>query len=801
MAALLVLLGLLAAVVAWRIVRAVNRTMDGLSAQSGRLTQAVRDGDLTVRADAAAVGPEFRPVVAGMNETLDAFVRPFQESAEVVRRIAQGEPLARVETVYAGDFNALKDNLNATIEMIERRTVEVDRLIKAALAGQLDVRGDASPFKGRNKAVVQGINDLLDALVRPVQVAADHVARIARGEIPPRLAGEYRGDFTLLRDNLNACADAVNLLISDAAALAEGAQAGRLSVRADPARHRGDFRRIIEGFNGTLDTVVAPMREAAGCMDRIARGEIPGTQERGWKGEFADLERSLNTCIGAINAVVVDTNGLVSAAALGRLSVRADPTRHQGDFAIIVDGVNRTLDAVVAPVEEAGKTLQRLADRDLRARVEGNFKGDHARIQEATNTTAAALGHALAQVSEASGQVSEAATQIAASAQSVANGANEQAAALSRSSAGLEAVAGLTGRTAASAREAAGLATAANTAASDGAAAVGQMKDVMEKIKASAEATSAIIKDINDISFQTNLLALNAAVEAARAGDAGRGFAVVAEEVRALALRAKEASAKTEALIREAVRHAGDGEVTSRRVEGQLGEIVAGVTKVSTLVGEIAQAATEQQAGIAEVVRSVGDMEKVTAQNAASAQESSSSASELSAQAGELASMVGAFRIDEASLAAPERAALAAPAQAEGAAGPLWTPALAVGHEGIDAQHQELFRRIGQLLGALEQGNAAETTRLLEFLGTYVVDHFGMEERVMAEVGYPEAKMHLAAHARFIRDYQELAREFVVKGGGAAFGAKVKNWVVDWLVAHISQVDQRLATYVARRAA
>ena len=88
-----------------------------------------------------------------------------------------------------------------------------------------------------------------------------------------------------------------------------------------------------------------------------------------------------------------------------------------------------------------------------------------------------------------------------------------------------------------------------------------QMTGAMGKIKASAEGTSQIIKDINEIAFQTNLLALNAAVEAARAGDAGRGFAVVAEEVRSLALRSKEAANKTEALIRESVKQAVEGEV------------------------------------------------------------------------------------------------------------------------------------------------------------------------------------------------------------------------------------------------
>src|SRR6185295_5318280 len=99
---------------------------------------------------------------------------------------------------------------------------------------------------------------------------------------------------------------------------------------------------------------------------------------------------------------------------------------------------------------------------------------------------------------------------------------------------------------------------------STGSAAMGEMTDAMSKIRTAAEGTAAIIRDINDIAFQTNLLALNAAVEAARAGEAGRGFAVVAEEVRSLALRSKEAAAKTEALISQSLALTLHGEEVAR---------------------------------------------------------------------------------------------------------------------------------------------------------------------------------------------------------------------------------------------
>jgi methyl-accepting chemotaxis protein len=193
--------------------------------------------------------------------------------------------------------------------------------------------------------------------------------------------------------------------------------------------------------------------------------------------------------------------------------------------------------------------------------------------------------------------------------------------------------------------EASGVAQQAKGAAVEGTAAMQEMTGAMAKIKAAAEGTSQIIRDINEIAFQTNLLALNAAVEAARAGEAGRGFAVVAEEVRSLALRSKDAASRTEALIRQSVTEATQGESTARAVNEKLATIASGVGKVTDIVFEISASAKEQAQGIGQVNEAVAEAGKVTQQNAASSEQSSSAATELSGQAQELAAMVGSFRL------------------------------------------------------------------------------------------------------------------------------------------------------------
>jgi methyl-accepting chemotaxis protein len=123
---------------------------------------------------------------------------------------------------------------------------------------------------------------------------------------------------------------------------------------------------------------------------------------------------------------------------------------------------------------------------------------------------------------------------------------------------------------------------------------------------------------------------------------------VVAEEVRSLALRAKDAAVKTEDLIKQSVAQAGEGESTARQVNEKLGEILGSARKVNEIVSEIAASAKEQAVGIEQVNKAVGEMERVTQQNAASSEEASSAAEELSSQSEELAGMVGSFQLGDA---------------------------------------------------------------------------------------------------------------------------------------------------------
>jgi len=521
---------------------------------------------------------------------------------------------------------------------------EAERLVTATVAGELDFRADPNKVPVEFAGVMTGFNRVLDAVVEPLHMAAGCFDRIAKGDFPPKISDDYDGDFNTLKNNINACIDALNAVVARSAHLYEAQKAGFIDALINEEEFTGAYRDLAHRVNEIVRTKVRTILTILDILTSYAEGDFAPVMEK-LPGTQVVINEKLDRLRKNLSTVVTDLDKLVQSALEGQLSVRVDASCHAGEFRKIMEGVNRTLDAMVAPMSEAMSVLDQLSQRDLCARVKGEYPGDHARIKESVNQTGQALHEALAQVSGAVDQVSAAAGQIASSSQVVADGASQQASSLEETSSALESMSAMSKRTSDNAVQANALAQTAKKAAMSGTSAVEQMSVAMTKIKSSAEGTSQIIRDINEIAFQTNLLALNAAVEAARAGEAGRAFAVVAEEVRSLALRSKEAAMKTEELIKESVRQAGEGEVTSQKMAGKLTEILEGIEKVSGIVNEISASAKEQSAGVDRINRAVADMNKVTQQNAANSEESSSAAVELSSQAEEVAAMVSSFQL------------------------------------------------------------------------------------------------------------------------------------------------------------
>lgn len=590
-----------------------------------------------------------------------SITRPIARCMSVAESVAQGETNLRIEVDRTDETGKLLLSMRSMVEAIQRMAADATMLAQSAVQGKLNMRADASKHSGDFRKIIQGVNDTLDAVIQPLNMTAKYVDDISKGVIPPAITDTYNGDFNVIKNNLNNMVSMMNNLLKETELLIQSAADGELQKRANADLFQGSWKQLLAGFNNTVNNIVSPLMLTAEYVDKVSKGVIPPEITDVYKGQYNVIKINLNSVVAMMNNLLRETDTLVKAAVGGRLDTRAKADAFVGGWHQLVAGINQTLDAVLQPIQEAAAVLEKVANRDMSARVMGNYQGDHAKIKNALNQAVENLDKALAQVSEGASQVASASEQISSGSQALAQGANEQASALEEISSSLEEIASMTKQNADNATMAKNLSVEADSNAKQGVEAMDRMSGAIGKIKESSDQTAKIVKTIDEIAMQTNLLALNAAVEAARAGDAGRGFAVVAEEVRNLAQRSAQAAKNTADMIGESVRNADDGVKIAQDVSRSFELIAGSSTKVNGLIAEIAAASKEQSQGIEQVSVAVSQMDKVTQQNAANSEESASSSEELSSQAQELQAMVSQFTLTlvsvNPSVAAPRRLA------------------------------------------------------------------------------------------------------------------------------------------------
>ncbi|CAM5296604.1 hypothetical protein TMEC54S_00959 [Thauera mechernichensis] len=487
------------------------------------------------------------------------------------------------------------------------------------------------------------------SITRPVGEVSAAAERMARGDFAFDLQSDAKDEVGSVVRAVAGVQTSVKRMIDDASMLADAAIAGKLATRADASRHEGDFRKIVNGVNATLDAVIGPLNVAADYVDQIAKGAIPARITDSYNGDFNTIKNNLNTAIDAVNALVTDANMLAQAAVEGRLSTRADASRHHGDYARIVQGVNATLDAVIAPIDEVKRVMVALSGGDLTQKITDNYAGDFQVLQNAVNESMDKLAEIIEQVRGAADALTNAAGQVSATAQSLSQSSSEQAASVEETSASIEQMSASINQNSENAKITDAMATKAASEAGEGGQAVKSTVEAMKNI-------AGKIGIIDDIAYQTNLLALNAAIEAARAGEHGKGFAVVAAEVRKLAERSQVAAQEIGQL-------AGNSVHLAERAGTLLDEIVPSINKTSDLVQEIASASQEQTAGVGQINNAMGQLNKATQQNASASEELAATAEELGGQAGQLQELMGFFSVgsdDATSRRSPARKPAAA---------------------------------------------------------------------------------------------------------------------------------------------
>ncbi|MBF0464067.1 MAG: MCP four helix bundle domain-containing protein [Nitrospirae bacterium] len=290
------------------------------------------------------------------------------EMSAMARKIADGD------LTIEADAKVSKDNLlGAMLSMVDIQKgifVEIDKLISSVKDGNLAVRGDSEKYRGGWRQLIDGLNTLVEAFVKPINVTSDYVEKISIGDIPPKISDEYRGDFNKIKNNLNVLIDAENNITD----IAEELSNGNLTLKVV---ERSEKDRLMQSISAMLHRLTEVVTEVQRASEQVASGsqQLSATTEELSQGasEQAASAEEISSSMEQMSAnIKANADNAMQTEKMAAKS--ANNAKESGESVEMTAKAMKEIAEKITIIEEIARQTNLLA---LNAAIEAARAGEH----------------------------------------------------------------------------------------------------------------------------------------------------------------------------------------------------------------------------------------------------------------------------------------------------------------------------------------------------------------------------------------------------------------------------------------
>lgn len=306
------------------------------------LIKSAVSGKLDIRGNSEKFDGEFKEIISGVNNILDAVIMPLNITAEYVDRISKGDIPPKITEDYQGDYNEIKNNINLLIDSLNLFINDMNNMYEYQKLGEIDRFIDEAKFTGAYRKMASGVNDSVKMHIENILLILNLLSEYSEGNFENKLKS-LPGKQKIANEKLDALRANLIKIIEELNIIIEAANDGKLNIRGDETKFKGDFKKIISGFNATLNALTNPINISSEYMAKISKGEIPAKITENYKGDFNNIKSSINVLIDTFNSFTDDMELMYKMQQLGEIDKYIELSKFSGVYQAMAKGMNESV--------------------------------------------------------------------------------------------------------------------------------------------------------------------------------------------------------------------------------------------------------------------------------------------------------------------------------------------------------------------------------------------------------------------------------------------------------------------------